>query len=574
MSAWSRPPLLFPVSHTTTEANRTGAWRFARPVFRPKTAPCAAACPAGIDIARVEMFAARGRLHEAWQTIARENPLPAVCGRVCFHPCEAACNRAQLDAPIAINALERYLGDAALAAGTPLASFDAPDLGRKVAIAGAGPAGLAAACFLARLGVSVEIFEAAAEPGGVLRWGIPAYRLPKAVLAREIERILALGVGLHCNRAVDQAFLAEAAGRFDAVIIGVGFSAPVRLHIPGEDRVADGLDFLRRVQTGQTEAPRGEVAVIGGGNTAIDVARTLLRLGARPVIVYRRRRRDMPAFIHEIAAAEAEGVRIETLLAPVGVAADAGGVRLTLQPMRPDQPGGDGRVRAVPAGQAPTVRHFAAVFSGIGAEVGAFWHRPADEAETLRLSHCALRLGQHPIAYVGDPVTPANSVADAIGSGKQAALALHTLFTEGPRAVARALQDCRVGPGPAVSLEIYQGAERAGRASRTVAFADINTDYFPVAARRHPSALPPGRAAATFDETLEALAPGEALAEAGRCFNCGVCNDCDNCRIFCPDQTVQAVRDGRRIDLDYCKGCGVCTVECPRAVLEMEEESA
>ena len=574
MSASSRLPLLLPVSHTTTEANKTGAWRFARPVFRQKTAPCAAACPAGIDIARVEMFAARGQLHEAWETICRENPLPAVCGRVCFHPCEAACNRANLDAPVAINAMERYIGDAALAAGTGFKAPKVPDTGRRAAVIGAGPAGLAAAFFLARLGVAVEIFEAADQPGGVLRWGIPSYRLPKDVLRREIDRILALGVTLHCGRPVDKGFLAEASGRFDALLIGAGLAAPVRMNIPGEALIIDGLDFLHRVQDGTAAAPAGEVAVIGGGNTAIDVSRTLLRLGARPTIVYRRRRQDMPAFAHEIDAAEAEGVRIVELAAPMSAATEKDQVRLLIQPMRPAATGTDGRMRAVPSGETAVEQCFAAVFSGIGAEVAAPWHRPEDEVRTLRFSHFALSAGDPVVGYVGDPVTPANSVADAIASGKQAAVALHALFSAGIESIEAAVSGCRVGPGPALSMEVYRGAKRRDCSAQRIGFGDINTDYFPKAARRIPPRLAPPAAANTFDEAVAALAPTEALAEATRCFNCGICNDCDNCRIFCPDQTVQALREARRIDLDYCKGCGVCTVECPRGVLTMEEESA
>ena len=231
-------------------------------------------------------------------------------------------------------------------------------------------------------------------------------------------------------------------------------------------------------------------------------------------------------------------------------------------------------MRAVPTGKAPAARHFAAVFSGIGAALGAPWQGPAEAADSIRLSHCALTAGELPIACIGDPVTPANSVADAIGSGKQAAIALHAYFNQGISSVQAAASACRIGPGPALSFEAYQGGERGQRSQRVVAFTDINTDYFPPADRRRPPSLAPLRAAATFEEAVAALPPAEALAEAGRCFNCGICNECDNCRTFCPDQTVQAVRDGRRIDLDYCKGCGVCTVECPRAVLEMEEESA
>ncbi|HDI58852.1 MAG TPA: hypothetical protein ENF48_00610 [Desulfobacteraceae bacterium] len=575
MIASLRPTLLFPVSRTSTEANRTGSWRFVRPVYRFKTAPCSAACPAGIDIPTVEMLASRGQIHDAWAHICRENPFPAVCGRVCFHPCEDACNRAELDAPIAINALERYIGDAGLAACSPLVSPAAALLQREVAIVGAGPAGLAAGYFLTQLGISAEIFESTEEPGGVLRWGIPSYRLPKAVLAAEIDRIAAAGVKIHCNRPVNPDTLAEMAARYDAVLVGAGLAAPLRLNISGEASIIDGLAFLKQVQAGSAPVASGEVAVIGGGNTAIDVARTLLRQGARPTIVYRRRRQDMPAFGHEIAAAEAEGVRIVELMAPVSAAADGNGVRMTLQPMRAAEVGADGRVRAVPAKQPPQEMRFKAVFSGIGAGVAEPWHRPADEADAIRLSHCAICRGTPTVGYIGDPVTAENSVAHAIGSGKQAAIALHALFTEGPEAVAPAVDRCRVGPGPALSMEIYLNGERSRRNGRVVTFADVNTDYFLRAERCAIPALAPAAAANGFEEAVATLKPRDALAEAARCFNCGICNDCDNCRIFCPEQTILVGEGGRRsVDLDYCKGCGICTVECPRCAMDMEEESA
>lgn len=574
MIASLRPTLLFPITHTTTEANRTGSWRFARPVYRFKTAPCSAACPAGIDIPTVEMLASRGQIEEAWERICRENPLPSVCGRVCFHPCESACNRAEWDEPIAINALERYIGDAGLAAGGVLTPPAAAPLKRRVAVVGAGPAGLAAAYFLTRLGITAEIFEASEEPGGVLRWGIPSYRLPKPVLAAEIARLRAFGVQIHCARPVTEAQAREMTGRYDAVLIGAGLAAPVRLNIPGEHLILDGLAFLRRVQTGQAAGASGAVAVIGGGNTAIDVARTLLRQGARPTIVYRRRRDDMPAFGHEIAAAEAEGVRILELMAPVSVAARGDGHVLGLQPMMPAETGGDGRVRAVPSGRAVVEMPFAAVFSGIGAQVAEAWHRPADDADTVRLSHCAVGCKPGVIGYIGDPVTAENSVAHAIGSGKQAAIALHALFAGGREAVAAAVEGCRVGPGPALSMEIYQGGTRRQRLGRLVSFADINTDYFSRTRRCSIPATEPAAAAAGFEEAVATIAAGDALAEAGRCFHCGICNDCDNCRIFCPEQTILVGEVGRSVDLDYCKGCGICAVECPRCAIDMEEESA
>jgi NADPH-dependent glutamate synthase beta subunit-like oxidoreductase len=575
MIASLRPTLLFPVTRTSTEANRTGSWRFVRPVYRFKTAPCSAACPAGIDIPTVEMLAARGQLHEAWAHICRENPFPAVCGRVCFHPCEDACNRAELDAPIAINALERFIGDAGLTARSPLAAPSVAPLQRRVAIVGAGPAGLAAGYFLIRLGIAAEIFESTEEPGGVLRWGIPSYRLPKAVLAAEIARIEKAGVKIHRNRAITAEMLTEMASRHDAVLVGAGLAATLRLNISGEASIIDGLAFLKQVQIGSAPAVGGAVAVIGGGNTAIDVARTLLRQGAQPTIVYRRRRQDMPAFGHEIAAAEAEGVHIVELMAPVSATVDDGEVRLEVQPMTTAEAGQDGRVRAVPAKQPSRTMRFNAVFSGIGAEVAAPWHRPVDEAGTIHLSHCAICSTPRAVGYIGDPVTAENSVAHAIGSGKQAAIALHALFTGGPEAVAPAVDRCRVGAGTALSLEIYLNGERSGRNGRVVTFADINSDYFSRAARCAIPALTPAAAAGGFQEAVATLPSREALAEAARCFNCGICNDCDNCRIFCPEQTILVGEGGRRsVDLDYCKGCGICTVECPRCAMDMEEESA
>ncbi len=575
MIASLRPTLLFPVTRMSTEPNRTGSWRFVRPVYRFKTAPCSAACPAGIDIPTVEMLASRGQMHDAWVHICRENPFPSVCGRVCFHPCEDACNRAELDAPVAINALERYIGDAGLAARSPLPFSTAAPLQRQVAIVGAGPAGLAAGYFLTQLGIAAEVFEGSEEPGGVLRWGIPSYRLPKAVLAAEIDRIEKAGVTIHRGRAITPDTLAELAARYDAVLVGSGLAATLRLNISGEAIIGDGLSFLKQVQTGSAPAVGGAVAVIGGGNTAIDVARTLLRQGAQPTIVYRRRRQDMPAFGHEIAAAEAEGVKIVELMAPVSAAAEGDGVHLEVQPMTAAEVGADGRVRAVPAKQPPQTMRFNAVFSGIGAEVAEPWHRPSGEADTIRLSHCAISCAPRTVGYIGDPVTTENSVAHAIGSGKQAAIALHALFTDGPEAVVPAVDRCRVGPGPALSLEIYLDGERSHRTIRMVAFADINTDYFSRTSRCAIPALAPAAAAAGFHEAVSTLRPREALAEAARCFNCGICNDCDNCRIFCPEQTILVDEGGRRsVDLDYCKGCGICTVECPRCAMDMEEESA
>jgi len=279
-------PLFIPRSQTSTAVNKTGSWRFLYPKFEEKTAPCRAACPLGQDISRIEMLASRGLLTDAWQTILAENPFPSVCGRVCFHPCETNCNRANLDDPIAVHSLERFLGDTAISKGRDPAVATMPVNGKKIAIVGAGPAGLAAAYFLQRLGYTCNVYEAQAEPGGLLRWGIPAYQLPRQVLADEIKRIEDLGVTIHCNAPITSKVLRKISGVYDAFFIGCGFGQPIALKIDGGHLAYDGLEFLRNIQRGQGFAIEGTAAVIGGGNTAVDVARSLARLGVAPLIVY------------------------------------------------------------------------------------------------------------------------------------------------------------------------------------------------------------------------------------------------------------------------------------------------
>jgi len=266
----SKPISLFiSRSSTTSRINKTGAWRFARPRYQDQTAPCSAACPAGVDIPKIERAVAEGRKEQAWQTYMEENPFPSVCGRVCFHTCESACNRGRLDQPVSINRLDRFVGDMALEQDCPVDQTVLPSNGRRVAICGSGPAGLSAAYFMTRLGFACEIFESNSQPGGILQWGIPAYRLPKAVLAAEIKRIEGLGVKIHCNQSVDADFLARLQASYDAVFLGVGLGRSLSLDIPGSEYMADGLALLEAIQRGTLPHVDGEVAVIGGGNTAI-----------------------------------------------------------------------------------------------------------------------------------------------------------------------------------------------------------------------------------------------------------------------------------------------------------------
>ena len=268
-------------SHVSSRINKTGSWRFARPVYQNKTAPCSSACPAGNYIPEVVMHLTNGDLHGAYRALIKENPFPATCGRVCFHTCETFCNRGDQDQPVAIRCLERYVGDRAMAASYPLDLSLFSDTGKKVAILGAGPAGLSAAYFLTRLGISCEIFESTDRAGGVMQWGIPAHRLPKSVLNHEIAQILNLGVKIHYNHELDEKFMESAHGAFDAIFISPGLSRPLSLGIDGEEHVQQGLELLMDIQRRTVPQKQGKVAVIGGGNTAIDVARSIKRLGGR-----------------------------------------------------------------------------------------------------------------------------------------------------------------------------------------------------------------------------------------------------------------------------------------------------
>ena len=583
-------PLFMPISSAPTSANRTGSWSSRQPRYVEKTAPCSVHCPCGEDIPRIEMLAVRGEYAQAWRTIMTENPLPGCCGRVCFHPCEGGCNRAQFDAPVAINALERFLDDQAGEGPLPAELRPAPASGRRIAIAGSGPAGLAAAWFLARLGHECEIFEAAPEPGGLLRYGIPAYRLPAAVLDREIGRIRELGVRIHSSMALDEELLGKTRSRYDAIFIACGNGRGLGLDIPGGELAVDGLAFLRAVRSGglktrpADESGLRSAAVLGGGNTAIDVARTLLRLGIAPTILYRRRREEMPAFSHEIDSALAEGVNLVELSAPLAIRHDSQAFTLTLQKMRISEPGADGRMRVVPVEGETREMNFGAVYAAVGVRAEEPWRSLAGAEGALRLSHTLLLPESPtglPVLLGGDLVNEVESVADAIASGKEAAIALDLLFREGCGAITPGLERCRIGGGLSLSMEIYQGGPRRSRSQRIVRYDDLNPDHFTAAPPERGDSLPPAAAAGSFAEIEAALTADRALEQAGRCFNCGICNDCDNCRTFCPEAAVLLeLRNSsrsdpeRRITYDFCKGCGVCLTECPRCAMEMEEAAS
>ncbi|MFQ5843684.1 MAG: NAD(P)-binding protein [Planctomycetota bacterium] len=573
------PPLA--VSHTSTLANKTGSWKYIRPVYRDRVAPCNEGCPVGIDIEAYLNLLREGRTDEALDLLLRENPRPATTGRVCYHPCENVCNRRRFDGAVSIHAVERMLGDLALEAPLP---EPAPRTRREtVAVVGSGPAGLACAYHLVRLGYRVTVFEAAGEPGGVLRLGIPGYRLPRDVLAGEIDRIRALGVEIRCNARVGSDPPWRGLDRFDAVFVATGVHRSRALGVEGEEAagIRSGLRFLREVNDGGRPAIGRRVVVVGGGNTAMDCARTALRLGADPVVLYRRTRAEMPAVDEEVAEAEAEGISFRFLAAPVAVRAPEGRLAgLECVRMRLGAADDSGRRRPVPVEGSGFFLPAETVLTAIG-EAPDFEGLPAGlKRDAWVVDIDDLGGTNRPGLFAGgDIVEQPHTVADALGSGKRAALGIDRSL----RAAAgepfggdgtAALRYGRLGNVSITRWLRDDPVPRNGAVNEVVPFEDLNPDHF-ARVPRHPDLhLPVDHRRDGFDEANLGLSRETALDEARRCFNCGVCNRCELCLIFCPDVAISRRPDGTGFDIayDYCKGCGVCNAECPRGAMAMTRE--
>ena len=458
----SRLPLM-PQSSGTMAWNRTGSWRFLRPRYLDKTAPCSEACPVGQDILKIEILLAQGAFEEAWLRLREENPLPGVCGRVCFHPCEGSCNRKEYDEPISINGLERFLADHAWKQGITPPPVAASATGKRIAVVGAGPAGLSAAYFLRRFGHAVDLFDAREEAGGMLRYAIPEYRLPKDALSWEVGLILSDGVRFFPERRLGHDLTWAELSRFDAVYLAIGDWTPVPLGVPGEESARDGLALLEAVRRGERPSFEGSVAVIGGGDTAMDVARTLLRLGSHPEIVYRRRIGDMPALPEEVEEVREEGIPSRTLLSPSRIrTAGDGLLELELTPMRSVEGEGKARARVVPSGEPPVTMKVSAVFSAVGASHSEGLPRESDDPSRtvsigphLRLLPEGAWKGRTPVFLGGDLVNDAKTVVTAIASGKEAAVVIDASF----RGVApeRILPGIRIGEKGALSMNRYRG---------------------------------------------------------------------------------------------------------------------
>jgi NADPH-dependent glutamate synthase beta subunit-like oxidoreductase len=547
----------------SSRANHTGSWRTERPEYVRMTAPCGGACPAAEDVQQWLYHAEEGGYEAAWRKIMERNPFPAVCGRVCYHPCESACNRVHLDEAVGINAVERFLGDQAIAKGWTVTRDAAPS-GKRVLVVGSGPSGLSAAYHLALLGHEVTVRDAAPMAGGMMRYGIPKYRLPRDVLDAEIARIAALGVSFEFGHNVCDVIAEQLEGGFDAVFLAVGARLGSRTHVPAGSaaRIVDALSLLRDVEDGSAGPPLlgRRVAVYGGGNTAMDAARTAKRLGAEDaVIVYRRTRDRMPAHESELEEALAEGIQIKWLTTIKY--ADAG--KLQIERMELDdsgfpQPTGEfeeleADALVLATGQQTDLSLLEGV-AGIAEEDGA-----VKVDGNLMTGHAGIFAG-------GDMVPAERTVTVAIGHGRRAAHGVDRWLRGGyAEASVVGVGDSAsfTGIGPLPSLV-------------EVPYERLNTWYYSDAPKMVREQLDAVRRCSTFDEVVRGLDESNALFEARRCMSCGNCLACDNCYGVCPDNAVRKLDRGGayayEIDYDFCKGCGLCVQECPCGALEMRPE--
>jgi 2-oxoacid:acceptor oxidoreductase delta subunit (pyruvate/2-ketoisovalerate family) len=536
-----RKPFAITLDPGSSLANHTGTWRTMRPVYVDRLPPCNHACPAGENIQGWLAHAESGDYEAAWRVLTQDNPLPAVMGRVCYHPCETACNRAALDAAVGINSVERFLGDEALRHGW---QFDRPSqqTGKRVLVIGAGPSGLSAAYHLARAGHGVVIRDGGPYAGGMMRFGIPKYRLPRDVLDAEVARIAAVGVSIELNTKVSN--IAESMKGFDAAFLAVGAHIGKRAYIPAGSsaRILDAVSVLRSME-GEGKPMLGRrVVVYGGGNTALDVARTAKRLGAEEaIIVYRRTRERMPAHDFELEEALQEGVLVKWL----STIKHAGEASITVEKMTLDDKG-----FPQPTGQLETLAADSVVLAlGQDVDLSLLDHVPGIEKSDGVVRVGANMMTGHPGIFAGGDMVPSErTVTVAVGHGKKAARHIDAWL---------------------------KGATYSKPAAHEAATFDrLNTWYYSDAPKTVRPTLDAIRRQSSFDEVQGGLDESNALFEARRCLSCGNCFECDNCYGVCPDNAVIKLGPGKRFDFnyDYCKGCGLCAAECPCGAINMVPE--
>ncbi|MCA0436654.1 MAG: NAD(P)-binding protein [Actinobacteria bacterium] len=524
-------------------AGRVAPVRSRMPVYVDLLPPCNNACPAGENIQEWLRLLKLGDPQAAWLQLTRDNPFPAIHGRVCYHPCESACNRADLDSAISIHGVERYLGDMALEQGW---RFPAPPpaSGRKVLVVGAGPSGLSAAYHLARLGHEVEIRDTSPEPGGMMRYGIPEYRLPRDVIDGEVARLLAMGVRIVTDHTVKDLLAEQKEGGFDAVFVAIGAHLSRKVDLPARDaeKVVDAVSFLRTVASGERPVMGRRVAVYGGGNTAMDAARVARRLGAQEtMIVYRRTAEQMPAHAEEAAEAEREGVKMNWLRTITEVDDD-----LTVEVMELDEngtPRGTGRYEKLAADT---------VILALGQETDSDFLRSIPgmrfDGDVVQVDPTSLMTDVPGIFAGGDAVPSERTVTIGVGHGKRAARNIDAWLNS--------TTDNKPPKHPVVGLD------------------DLHLWYFGDFTRRTQPELDPDARVSAFDEIVGGLDAEQAAFEAQRCLSCGNCIECDGCLGACPEDAVIKLGRGHRYRYNYdkCTGCGTCYEQCPVHAIDMVPE--
>lgn len=534
-------PFAITLNIGTSLANHTGSWRSERPVYTKNLPPCNDACPAGEDIQGWLYEGETGDYEKAWRHLTKDNPFPAIMGRICYHPCQSSCNRKDVDEAVGINSVERFLGDKAIESGW---SFERPTVktGKRVLVVGSGPSGLSAAYHLAKLGHEVIVRESANEPGGMMRYGIPAYRLPRVILDAEIARLVEMGVIIECNTKVADAKCALEEG-FDAVFLAIGAHLGKRAFIPAGDtvRILDAVKLLHMTADGNPPLLGRSVVVYGGGNTAMDAARTAKRLGAyEAIVVYRRTQAQMPAHESEVKEALEEGITMRWLSTIAWV--NSGEVTIEKMEL-------DGNGKPQPTGEFESIAADSVVLA-LGQEVDLSVIENIDEISVndgVIETNSLLMTGKAGIFAGGDAVPGERTATNAIGHGKHAA-----------RSIDKWLQG-----------QVFEHSERPPLAS----LENMNTWYYSDAPKKVREKLEAVRRVTSFDEVVQGLDEQTALFEARRCMSCGNCFGCDNCFGVCPDNAVIKLEDGKyEIDLEYCKGCGICAHECPCGAIVMVAE--